>query len=59
MAMRYSHVPPGGGQKYDWSADHTFVKVSAGITGDQYSLLEDKCDILNIGPVPDQPQSES
>ena len=39
--MRYSFVPPGGGQDYDWSADHTFVKVSAVDTGGQYTLMED------------------
>ena len=29
MTNRFSFVPPGGGASYDWSADHTFVKVSA------------------------------
>ncbi|MEM1276178.1 MAG: cupin domain-containing protein [Pseudomonadota bacterium] len=38
---RYSFVPPGGGPNYDWSADHTFVKVSAQDTGGQYTLMED------------------
>jgi quercetin dioxygenase-like cupin family protein len=37
----YSYVPPGGGPNYDWSADHTFVKVSAADTGGQYTLMED------------------
>ena len=41
MSKRYSHVPPGGGLNYDWSADHTFVKVSAADTGGQYTLMED------------------
>ena len=41
MAKRYSYVPPGGGPNYDWSADHTFVKVSAVDTGGQYTLMED------------------
>ncbi len=41
MAKRYSYVPPGGGPSYDWSADHTFVKVSAADTGGQYALMED------------------
>jgi len=41
MSKRYSYVSPGGGQNYDWSADHTFVKVSAGDTGGQYTLMED------------------
>lgn len=38
---RYSLVLPGGGQDYDWSADHAFVKVSAADTGGQYTLMED------------------
>ncbi|MEM9097270.1 MAG: cupin domain-containing protein [Pseudomonadota bacterium] len=38
---RYSFVPTGGGSNYDWSADHTFVKVSAQDTGGQYTLMED------------------
>ncbi len=41
MAKRYSFVAPGGGPNYDWSADHTFVKVSAADTGGQYTLMED------------------
>lgn len=41
MANRYSFVPPGGGKNYDWSADHTFVKVSAEDTGGMYTLMED------------------
>jgi len=41
MTKRYSLVPPGGGTNYDWSADHTFVKVSAADTGGQYTLMED------------------
>ena len=41
MSKRYSHVPPGSGPNYDWSADHTFVKVSASDTGGQYTLMED------------------
>ncbi len=41
MASRCKVVPPGGGADYDWSADHTFVKVSAEDTGGMYSLLED------------------
>lgn len=41
MGTRYSLVPPGGGPNYDWSADHTFVKVSATDTGGQYTLMED------------------
>lgn len=38
---RYKFAPPGGGTDYDWSADHTFVKVSAEDTGGQYTLMED------------------
>lgn len=38
---RYSFLPPGGGENYDWSADHTFVKVSAADTGSAYTLMED------------------
>ncbi len=34
-------VTPGGGTDYDWSADHTFVKVSAEDTGGAYTLMED------------------
>lgn len=41
MRKRYSYVPPGAGPNYDWSADHTFVKVSAADTGGQYTLMED------------------
>ena len=41
MAKRYSFVPSGGGTNYDWSADHTFVKVSAEDTGGMYTLMED------------------
>ncbi|MEM9851317.1 MAG: cupin domain-containing protein [Pseudomonadota bacterium] len=41
MAKRFSFLEPGGGANYDWSADHTFVKVSAADTGGQYTLMED------------------
>lgn len=41
MTERYSFVPPRGGENYDWSADHTFVKVSAKDTGGMYTLMED------------------
>lgn len=34
-------VPPGGGKNYDWSADHTFVKIGAAETGGDYTLMED------------------
>ena len=38
---RYSFVPPGGGPSYDWTRDHTFVKVSAADTGGAFALMED------------------
>jgi quercetin dioxygenase-like cupin family protein len=38
---RYSVVPPGGGQGYEWSRDHTFVKVSSADTGGAFALMED------------------
>lgn len=38
---RYSFVPPGGGQGYDWSRDHTFVKVSSADSGGAFTLMED------------------
>jgi len=41
MTKRYRIVPPGGGENYDWSADHTFVKVGAEDTGGMYTLMED------------------
>ena len=34
-------LAPGEGKNYDWSADHTFVKVSAADTGGAYALMED------------------
>ncbi|MEM9855073.1 MAG: cupin domain-containing protein [Pseudomonadota bacterium] len=41
MTKRFTFLPPGGGRDYDWSADHTYVKVSAADTGGQYTLMED------------------
>lgn len=41
MTKRYSLVPPRGGTNCEWSADHTFVKVSSGDTGGRYTLMED------------------
>ncbi|MEI7719856.1 MAG: cupin domain-containing protein [bacterium] len=38
---RYNFVPPGGGPSYDWSQDHTFVKVSAVESGGAFTLMED------------------
>lgn len=38
---RYRFVPPGGGVSYDWSSDHTFVKVAAEDTSGAYTLMED------------------
>ena len=40
-AKRYSFVPPGGGLNYDWTRDHTFVKVSTADTGGAFALMED------------------
>ena len=41
MPKSYQFITPGGGLNYDWSADHTFVKVSAEDTGGHYTLMED------------------
>lgn len=41
MTKRYSFLPPKGGTNYEWSADHTFVKVSAADTDGHYTLMED------------------
>lgn len=41
MDKRYRLVPPGGGADYDWTRDHTYVKVSAADTGGAYALMED------------------
>lgn len=41
MSPRYSFVPPKGGKDYDWSADHTYVKVSGQDTAGAYTLMED------------------
>jgi quercetin dioxygenase-like cupin family protein len=38
---RYRFIPPGGGRNYDWTRDHTFVKVAASDTGGAYALMED------------------
>ena len=34
-------IAPGGGTGYEWSADHTFVKVGAEHTDGAYTLMED------------------
>ncbi len=34
-------IPPGGGIGYEWSADHTFVKVGADDSDGAYALMED------------------
>jgi quercetin dioxygenase-like cupin family protein len=39
--QRYAFVPPGAGQGYDWSRDHTFVKVSTADSGGAFALMED------------------
>jgi len=41
MTRRFSFVPPGEGPNYDWTNDHTFVKVGASDTGGAYTLMED------------------
>ncbi len=41
MTKRYSFVAPRGGPDYEWSADHTYVKVSARDTDGQFTLMED------------------
>ena len=38
---RYHFVPPGGGPSYDWSKDHTVVKVSTTQSGGAFALMED------------------
>ena len=38
---RYSFVLPGGGPSYDWTRDHTFVKVSTADSGGAFALMED------------------
>ena len=38
---RYSFVPAGSGPNYDWSRDHTFVKVSTEATGGAFTLMQD------------------
>ena len=39
--QRYAFVPPGGGPHYDWTRDHTFVKVSSADTGGAFAMMED------------------
>ncbi|MFZ4411021.1 MAG: cupin domain-containing protein [Paracraurococcus sp.] len=39
--QRFAFVPPGAGPNYDWTRDHTFVKVSAADTGGAFTLMED------------------
>jgi mannose-6-phosphate isomerase-like protein (cupin superfamily) len=38
---RYNFVPPGSGPSYDWTRDHTFVKISAADSGGAFTLMED------------------
>jgi quercetin dioxygenase-like cupin family protein len=38
---RYGFVAPGGGRDYDWTRDHTFVKVATVDTGGAFALMED------------------
>src|SRR5262245_56892647 len=49
---RYRFVPPGGGPNYDWTRDHTFVKVSAEDTGGAYRAASASAacrDVLHSG----------
>jgi quercetin dioxygenase-like cupin family protein len=39
--MKSRIVPPDAGVGYDWSADHTVVKVGAEDTSGAYALMED------------------
>lgn len=41
MTKPYSFVPPLGGTDYEWSADHTYVKVSAHVSDGHFTLMED------------------
>jgi len=41
MTKRYSFVRPLGGTNYEWSNDHTYVKVSADDTDGHFTLMED------------------
>ncbi len=41
MTRSYSIQLPGEGPNYDWSNDHSFVKVSAVETGGPFALIED------------------
>jgi hypothetical protein len=58
LEKRYRFVPPGGGRNYDWTRDHTFVKVAAADTGGAYALMEDNLKrefALGLGAPADQP----
>ena len=41
MAQRYAFLPPNTGPNYNWSNDHTYVKVSSADTNGAYTLMED------------------
>jgi quercetin dioxygenase-like cupin family protein len=41
MRERYSFLGPGQGPNYEWTNDHTFVKVGTGASGGAYTLMED------------------
>ena len=41
MAERYRFIPPNSGTSYQWSNDHSFVKVSSEDTGGAYCVIED------------------
>ena len=39
--MTHSIVEPGGGNDYDWSNDHVFVKTPASATAGEITIVED------------------
>ena len=41
MAKSYSYIPPKGDVNYNWSANHTFIKMTSDDTGEQYAVMED------------------
>ncbi len=41
MAKSYSYIPPKGDVNYNWSANHTFIKITSDDTGEQYAVMED------------------
>lgn len=39
--MRQRHIAPGGGDDYDWSQDHVFVKAPRELSQGRVTLVED------------------